>query len=294
LNNYHIVSFQRNAYFFQAEIHRNNSFKEEKMNTTLIIDGHVHIYPFYRIQDAVQTGIHNMLKLSGPEKSTLVWLLTERFDCDFFSWLLKTDELVVERTMEAGSVMVKDPDSKKVLYVCAGRQIVTQDNLEICALATTLKLNDRKFNTLETIRAVNDHGGVAALNWAPGKWFFNRGKIVENLIATLKPGELVIGDTSLRPDFWSTPGLMKRAALKGFKIIAGSDPLPFAGEETQIGRYGCVMNGDFDPDRPVDSIRKMLQNPNNIVSRRGRRNFAVTFFSRQLKIMNQKKRKAGQ
>lgn len=261
------------------------------MKATLIIDAHIHIYPFYRIQYAVQTGIQHMLKLSGPEKSVLVWLLTERFDCDFYSWLLKTDELAVERTAEAGSLMVKDPDSNKVLYVCAGRQIVTQDNLEICALATTLKLNDRKFSTLETVQHVNDHGGVAALNWAPGKWFFNRGRIVENMLDTLKPGQLVIGDTSLRPDFWPTPGLMKKAAHKGFKIIAGSDPLPFAGEEDQIGRYGCTMTGDFDPTRPADSIRKMLQHPENPIQPCGRRNFAPTFFKRQFKIMIEKKRK---
>jgi hypothetical protein len=235
-----------------------------------------------------------MLRLSGPEKSALVWLLTERFDCDFFSWLLKTKELDIERTLETGSVKIKDPDSKKALYVCAGRQIVTQDNLEIGALATTLKLNDRKFTAVEMVRYINDHGGIAAVNWAPGKWFFKRKKIVENLLAAFKPGQLAIGDTRLRPNFWSTPVLMKNAAHKGFKIFAGSDPLPFTGEENQIGRYGFRMTGEFDPDRPADSIRRMMQDPHIDVQKCGRRNSTAIFVRRQLKIMIENRRKSNE
>ena len=38
---------------------------------------------------------------------------------------------------------------------------------------------------------------------------------------------------------------MRQARDRGFKIVAGTDPLPFAGEERGIGRYGVAWSGDL-------------------------------------------------
>ena len=43
----------------------------------------------------------------------------------------------------------------------------------------------------------------------------------------------------------------------GPHLLAGSDPLPFAGDEVSTGRYAIRTNA-FDPQRPVSSLRASL------------------------------------
>ena len=51
---------------------------------------------------------------------------------------------------------------------------------------------------------------------------------------------------------------MRLARSRGLTIVAGTDPLPMAGEEKYIGSYCSIIAGEFDPSRPSDSIRKLL------------------------------------
>jgi hypothetical protein len=261
------------------------------MTTNLCIDGHVHIYPFYDLHNAFTSGIQNLQQLDKQKDPVLVWLLTERYDCDFFNSARHMKDLQISKTSEKESLVINHKNCQTPVYLCAGRQIVSTDNLEICALATTLTIKDRSLNTMDTIRAVHDAGGVAALNWAPGKWFLKRKKIVQNLLAELDPSMLLIGDTSLRPLGWSTPLLMKSAMRTGFKIVAGSDPLPFHGEESLVGSYGFTVTGQFDPDRPAQSIRQLLSDPSIDLKRSGHRNPVHTFARRQIKVMLLKKQR---
>jgi len=123
----------------------------------------------------------------------------------------------------------------------------------------------------DVINAVSDTGGVPVLSWAPGKWLFKRKYIVRELIDCFSPSQMLIGDTTLRPALWMEPSLMRRAAEKGFSVLAGSDPLPFIGEEKYLGIYGSIINGPFDIDKPISSIRKLLISPDVIKTRAGKR-----------------------
>jgi hypothetical protein len=78
---------------------------------------------------------------------------------------------------------------------------------------------------------------------------------------------------------------MLRSRKKGFKIIAGSDPLPFEEEEYQIGKYGFSVSAEFDESKPAESMRNILRDralPFNFI---GKRNNLLTFSRRQFKIM---------
>jgi len=52
--------------------------------------------------------------------------------------------------------------------------------------------------------------------------------------------------------------LLALGRRRGFKVLAGSDPLPLAGEERRIGRYGVRVRAEFDPEAPAESVRRML------------------------------------
>ena len=51
---------------------------------------------------------------------------------------------------------------------------------------------------------------------------------------------------------------MRLARSRGFGILAGSDPLPFPGEEGMLGSYATVLEGDIDIDQPVAGVRRVL------------------------------------
>lgn len=268
-------------------------------NQLLILDGHVHLYPEYNLQSAFKIGIENMKsalrksKLNSSTQPITVWLLTERWDCHFFRQISES----AKKFSSNGLTIQPSPEKEAILFqengrishlILAGRQLVSNDGLEVLSLATDLFVEDRKFSTGELIQKVNESGGVPVLNWAPGKWFFNRGKIVREQIQNSKTNTFVVGDNPLRCTLWPTPQIMKEATNKGFKLIAGSDPLPFVGEENNIGTYCFATHAPFDMKKPVASIRQILRQKEFSADIIGKRNGLFTFFSRETRIMLKK------
>jgi hypothetical protein len=70
---------------------------------------------------------------------------------------------------------------------------------------------------------------------------------------------LLIGDSALRPAWMPAAPLLRRALASGLPVVAGSDPLPFRGEERRLGTYGLVRSIVWDGDRPRRSISAALR-----------------------------------
>jgi hypothetical protein len=54
---------------------------------------------------------------------------------------------------------------------------------------------------------------------------------------------------------------MSYSSLKGLKVIAGSDPLPVAGEEDLAGTYASYFDAPFDSAKPAARLRHLLTDP---------------------------------
>jgi hypothetical protein len=253
----------------------------------LAADTHVHVYPSYDASAALSSARSRLVTQTGqvPETAPAL-LLTERFDCTFFTSLAHSNQPAptgwrVEPTPEPAALLLRDTAAGEApLWLFAGRQVVTADGIELLALLTTATPPDRQ-PTDTTLAAIRDSGGLPVLAWAPGKWFGRRGAVIARLIETADPTTtpLLIGDTSLRPLGWGEPALFARARARGLPVIAGSDPLPFAADADAAGRYGLTLDG-FDPDRPVASVRAALVN--DAFHTIGRRNPPWTMLRRWL------------
>ena len=263
------------------------------MQETLIIDGHVHVYPQFDSKSMIEAARRNFRisqhRSNNRDEAVKVWLLTERSDCAFFNHApTRLEDFIVEPSGEPEALIVRDAGTREpLLYILAGRQIVTRERLEICALATLFFVGDGELSASEAVRAVNDAGGIAAVNWAPGKWFGARGRTVERLFNEFSPQQLLISDTTMRPTVWPTPRLMATAVKSGYRIVCGSDPLPFSGEEQMVARYAFLVQGDFDDGRPATSIRKILADAAHFTPC-GRRSGLFQFVRRQSRIMREK------
>ncbi len=266
----------------------------------IIADTHVHVYPVYDIALFLRQALHNLNRLAvgvNPDRHayTRVLCLTERRDCDFYRQLVegrwaKPAGFEVEALPAAGCVRLRGPGADSLL-VFAGRQIVTRERIEVLALTVDLVLPDGRA-LHDVMDAVLDAGAVPVLSWAPGKWFFERGRLVANALDHYGSTRMALGDSSLRPTLWPEPGIMTRARSAGFRVLAGSDPLPFAGEEKRVGTYGVWSDGLLDEAEAAQSLRRLLLDPVSHATTCGHRGGVITTL-RRLKGHHDARRRAA-
>ncbi len=245
----------------------------------IVADTHLHLYPCYDLVPALKGLMHSLHIVS--DEAIAIGMLAERHDCHFFSAIsngLLDNDFKVEKSKEKSTV-VKLTDKDRSLYLYAGRQVISSERIEILAVTTDSEIPDG-LPAKAIIDKILGEGAVPVLSWAPGKWFFQRKKVVSDLLQSFSPKQLVIGDTSLRPTIWQEPLLMKRARKQGYSIICGSDPLPFAGEESMMGRYYSTCDTNFDTSNPLRSIRSLLQGSGTVFREGGNRCSLMEVFMR--------------
>jgi hypothetical protein len=227
----------------------------------LIVDTHVHIYPFYAIERALHSILDNFNRIDS--QAVKVACLTERYDCDLFNELASnppksvTEKFNISVSESGNSLRIQSEKGGEEFYLLPGQQIITAENLEILSLNCPTRVVEGN-PAEQTINDVLSCGGIPVVAWGLGKWLSKRGVIVGELIDKFAPDQLAIGDTTMRPYGWLTPLLMKKAENKGYKILFGSDPLPFPGEETRPGSYACKFEVSENSLSPEELIRSIL------------------------------------
>ena len=254
----------------------------------IVADTHVHVYPCYRMEEVFRSAWTNLDRLAGDssDKACLLFL-TERVGNRFFRDLVdgkapKAEGWHAKPLGDENAVCVKRSADEARLCVLNGRQIVTRERLEVLVLTGDPRVPDGQ-SVRQVIEEALSEGAVPVLPWAPGKWLFERGRVVAEILRTYQPGQLLIGDTTLRPAGLVEPKLMREARERGFKVVAGTDPLPFAGEERMIGRYGVAWDGDLGEYSLVRDIRRMLLDPQCFMQTVGRRDGVLNVFRRLMK-----------
>jgi len=251
-----------------------------------IIDTHLHIYPFYSIRHALDSLINNLQK--ADPKSIRVGCLTERYDCDVFNQLARSPSVDVSDAFsiatEGNCLHITNKENGKNVYLLPGQQIITSENLEILSLNCPERVKEGD-SAAQTIKGVLALGGIPVIAFGFGKWLGKRGAIVEKLIQEFGPEQIAMGDTTMRPYGWPTPKAFRKAGDKGIKILCGSDPLPFKGEESRPGSYGTLIH--LEGNHPVEAISGILRT-NTTQDRVGKRNNLL-----EVAVRMQNHRKAG-
>jgi hypothetical protein len=259
----------------------------------LLADTHVHLYDCYDLDACFASAFANLVRLdpraaagAGPADTIKLLCLAERRGCRVFRQLrdrangLRLSRHVIEDGPGPGVLVVRNQAGDR-LHVAAGRQVATRERLEVLALTVDLEVTDGG-DILDTIGRIEAGGALPVLPWAPGKWTGHRAKVVRSVLNSAPPDRLFVGDTSMRPHGWPTPRLMREAAERGFAVLAGTDPLPFKGQEAAIGRYGIVADGAFDSLTPADTLRMLRRR--GLASVAGRRDSAFSVAARLVRL----------
>lgn len=247
----------------------------------LVVDAHVHLYPFMRVRamlDAAGRNLPGLNASAGAEATPaeragvlLVAdpdgvagyerLLTEPADGEAGPWRREHgDDHSVTFRQEGGTS----------LTAIRGQQLITREGLEVLGIGCGAKLRSG-FPLAEMVARIRAARGLAILAWGAGKWLGRRGRTLTRLIeAEAGQPDVVLADNGGRPRAWSRVAQFETAAERGMRVLAGTDPLPLAGEVQRIGSYGFrIRVAGSDGVAPGDSLRRALatDTPIQIVGR---------------------------
>lgn len=143
-----------------------------------------------------------------------------------------------------------------VAIVC-GRQLRTGEGLEVLALGTREEFPDG-LPLADAIASVQNAGAVAVLPWGFGKWLGARGRKIEHAFSCGAPERLFAGDNGGRVGSLPMPRLIRKAAARGFRVLPGSDPFPFAGDQRRVGGFGFMAGTELPLSAPWRALRTWL------------------------------------
>jgi SAM-dependent methyltransferase len=264
---------------------------------TVLVDAHVHLHErsaLERCLDAAAANFSRATARLGAEGEVFGCLmLAEIAGIDCFAALadgqLCAGAWQIGPTEETVSLLATRSGALPVLVI-AGRQIVSAERVEVLALGTRARIPDGQ-PLAATIDAIRADGALAVLPWGFGKWWGERGRIVDAYLASAPQGKVFLGDNGGRPIGLPAPRQFARAALRGMLVLPGSDPLPRTGEIERIGRYGFVLHLPLDFHRPALALKTHLDALERQPATFGRLQSPPRFLASQLSL---RLRPAGQ
>lgn len=236
-------------------------------------DTHVHIYPHYAVGQLLNAACRH-LRLVAPAAERYALCLTERAGHSAFADFAAGTRAVPGWTFQPAAephLLRAQSDQGAHLYLLAGRQIITAERLELLALGTDNRIPDgQPARTVLDLARKSD--ALPVLPWGLGKWLGARGDLVRQLVNEAQPGDVALADTYLLPAYAPRPPVLREAARRGFRILAGTDPLDRADEEDIAGRYGVEVEGAWSDAAPTSALLDLLRDarhPLRIIGRRG-------------------------
>ncbi|MDP2248694.1 MAG: hypothetical protein Q8J65_11220 [Nitrosomonadales bacterium] len=246
----------------------------------LYIDAHVHLHdPANALGDLRQAAAGFIS--AGSDAQPAVVMLAERAGYDVFnllqSELPSTDEPAVLWFLHGS----------QHLMIVAGRQIITEEGLEVLGLGSRQILPDG-MPLGEVIARLDEADAITVLPWGAGKWLGKRGKIVDACLANSEPGKIFLGDNGGRPKWWPV-----RQFKSKFKILSGSDPLPLLGSASTLGRFGSLMEFTLPEQKPLQALKQALRQSGTIIRSYGKLASIPRFINDQSRLRLDQKMQPG-
>jgi hypothetical protein len=224
------------------------------------VDAHVHLHTLERVPDTFDAAAANFgREFPGREGLIGCLLLTQT------SWE-RVFEALVDRSKIGDwrlAPVPAEPESiiasrgSHALAVICGRQVRADNGLEVAALGTRQVFADGR-SIATSLADVVASGAIAAFPWGFGKWTGSRGRLLESVLAKAPDGSVFIGDSGSRLWLLGEPSVIGRARARGLRVLAGTDPFPFAADHRRVGSFGFLAAIDPDAEAPWRALRAWL------------------------------------
>lgn len=256
-----------------------------------LVDAHVHLYPRFPLVPFLDSAYGNLQRAARGVRDTCfgVLCLTETTGEGAFERLQRhatTGEEVggwmVTNTHEETSLGILSDDVTK-LIVIAGRQISTQERLEVLALGTRTRFDDGR-PLKHVLQSVVAAGAIPIIPWGFGKWIGQRNSLIQDLIRNRNLPRFFLSDSGNRPRVFGRHQLFDFAESHGVLDLPGSDPLPLPGEHRTVGRTGFVLDLQRDGATPTQAFKERLNDLQDPPPRFGRMETALRFLKNQVAL----------
>lgn len=226
--------------------------------SSLPVDTHVHFYPGFSIERCLTSAASHMAAVPGSDKRGVLCLVENAglnvFDTltgRYGGWTVsETPEAVVRQALRA--------DGTRLLLV-AGRQTVTSEALEVLLIGFRGMIPNG-LPLAEVIERGLEAEALVVLPWGVGKWTGARGARIDWCIEQGAPRTSVfLADNGVRPALMPRPTRLARAEALGWRVLAGTDPLPLPQGDCDPGRFGIVLGGISAGDLTFRAIAAQLR-----------------------------------
>lgn len=219
----------------------------------IAVDFHCHIAAEHRAALTIDALSNNQITFA-PAASELLAVVTDRAEDGEFERLIsripQPCEIVDGETFRCRS------STNRPVTVLRGWQHATAERLELHVLAASGVRLPEGLRASEYIEEYMLKRSLPlALPWGFGKWLGGRGRLLRQLCERFP--DLILSDSAMRPLLFREPLF---AANCGMPVIGGSDPLPFRGEEARAGAVLTLIECEYDPGHPANSLRTVLRN----------------------------------
>ncbi len=263
----------------------------------IAVDAHAHLRPCFEVRAFLQAAYRNLSEEGGGESSSekgftrVLFVLStpagegiHRLERTSGQWMGEEPGAWSSQNTEESVSMWVAPagEGEQKMAIISGRQIVSQEDLEVLALGTRRQFEDGTSVSV-LLRKIAQSGALPVLPWGVGKWWGRRGRVVRNLIEDTSLPPFLLGDNANRPAFWPRPSLFRRAEERGLKILPGSDPLPFPAEVQRTGSFGARLRGKLSLESPAQDLKNKLLDPSVEFRSFGRLETPLRFVRNQLK-----------
>ena len=249
------------------------------------VDAHVHIHAGFEPEPVLDAAARNMRLASGTAGFLL---LTEMAGVNAFaevpgnvgSWKIEacSDGVTKRATNKAGIC----------LCIVAGRQIVTSEGIEVLHHGTTEETPDG-LDLEETLRRTAVTGTLTSLPWGFGKWTGSRGALIDKTISNVPRDGCYLADSGVRMAGTARPGQFSKGEAQGWRVLAGTDPLPLRKEIASVGRYGFIVDFAVDEEAPFSSLVTWLNSQTGSPEPYGRLQAPVGFVINQVAMQIRKR-----
>jgi hypothetical protein len=226
----------------------------------LPVDGHVHFHTLDRVAPTLDAAAVNFRAMSrGSDRPLGAVLLAQTANERVFEALLASAPVPgwsFVPAQDEPETLIAQNGMATVVVVC-GRQVRTNDGLEVLALGTRQEFADG-LTLSEAVDAVQRSGALTVLPWGFGKWFGGRGKRIAAVLDARGADALFVGDNGGRATLMGVPVLIRTSAQKGFRVLSGTDPLPVAGDYRRVGGFGFLAGIEVPEAAPWRALRAWL------------------------------------
>lgn len=236
----------------------------------IFIDTHVHFHTCFELGSFLHAAANNFFlateRFPIEHRYQSVLCLADTADNAGFNSLLR----LADSQLDADGWSLNETDEHHSLTashqllgsltILAGRQIRCKEGIELLALCSNGSFSDG-MDLQAAFELAKSQGAVPVLPWGFGKWTGRRGKVVRQFIENQTPERLSLGDNGGRPGFWPDPVEFGRARSAGFRILPGSDSLPFPSEVKRVASCGLAVTGTLNEAQPARDVIRVLSDP---------------------------------